>query len=70
MPPDYLPHQQRVLDEQRELQKKLEALTRFIDTRDGVFDSLSAVDRGHLHQQAFIMAAYVGILATRIAAFA
>lgn len=66
------PHQQRVVDEKVELDKKIEALNLFIDSRDkpgSIFANLPQAERDRLYVQVNVMATYSDILAQRIAAF-
>lgn len=60
-------HQQRVVAEKVQLDKKLEDLRKFLKTP--FFASLSAVERELLEQQADMMGAYSGVLLDRIAIF-
>jgi hypothetical protein len=62
------PHQQRVVDEHRELRIKLAALAGFIDSST-VFPTLDALEQTRLRQQELVMDAYADILAERIGAF-
>jgi hypothetical protein len=62
------PHQQRVVDEKKELDDKLDKLKAFIETSP-IFKSLSADERGRLGKQFDVMAEYSSILSQRIAAF-
>jgi hypothetical protein len=62
------PHQQRVVDEKKELDDKLDKLKAFIETSP-VFKSLHADERGRLGRQFDVMAEYSSILSQRIAAF-
>lgn len=61
------PHQQRVVDEQADLNEKLIKLEAFTDTP--LFASLPEAERGRLMAQHGAMFAYFTILAERIAAF-
>jgi hypothetical protein len=61
------PHQQRVVDEKRDLDEKLEKLVAF--TRSPTFADLDSGERNRLDQQAATMAMYSDILGDRIAAF-
>jgi hypothetical protein len=61
------PHQQRVVDELVDLQKKTKALDAFIG--GDVYCSLSVEERGRLRVQFHFMAGYADVLAQRIAAF-
>ena len=68
MPDQYLPHQQRVVDEKKELGTKLTALKSFIDASP-VFKALPDDERGRLIHQYQVMTQYSSILAERITAF-
>lgn len=61
------PYQQRVVTERDELQTKLDALSRFIDS--DFFDTLPNAEQGRLQRQKLIMIDYVAVLNERIAAF-
>lgn len=61
------PHQQRVVDEKRELDERLEKLNAFF--RTPTFHGLDGVEQGRLGRQAGIMMQYSAVLAERIAAF-
>ncbi len=61
------PHQQRVVDEKRDLDEKLVKLDAFLLTR--TFAGLDEAEKGRLWQQAGVMRWYSEILAARIAAF-
>lgn len=62
------PHQQRVVDEKKDLDDKLDKLKAFIETNP-VFKTLHEDERGRLNRQFDVMAEYSGILGQRIAAF-
>jgi hypothetical protein len=62
------PHQQRVVDEKKELDEKLDKLKAFIDTNP-VFKTLPEDERSRLNRQFDAMAEYSNILAQRIMAF-
>ena len=62
------PHQQRVVDEKKELDEKLDKLKAFIET-NSIFTSLPTDERGRLEKQFDVMAEYSSILSQRIAAF-
>jgi hypothetical protein len=64
----YLPHQQRVVDEKAELDLKREKLREFIDTSP-VHAALEMVDKKDLMIQSFIMAQYSDVLFRRICRF-
>lgn len=61
------PHQQRVVTERDELQTKLTALSKFIDS--DIFDTLPSAEQGRLQRQKLIMIDYVAVLNERIAAW-
>lgn len=63
------PHQQRVVDEKKELDDKLDKLKAFID-ENPIFKGLHADERVRLCRQFDVMAEYSSILSQRIAAFA
>lgn len=62
------PHQQRVVDEKAELDKKLTALDLFIET-NAIFKKLDPAEQSRLKRQSNAMAEYSMILEERIAAF-
>lgn len=62
------PHQQRVVDEKDELDKKTQALSNFIGL-NGVFNTLPADEQERLRVQNDLMWQYSEILGARIAAF-
>ena len=61
------PHQQRVVDEKRDLDEKLAKLTAFLRTE--IFLGLEARERERLTAQRGAMALYSSILGERIAAW-
>jgi hypothetical protein len=61
-------HQQRVVDEKIELDKKQQALEVFIDS-SAVFKSLDAKEQERLVRQCDVMKEYSDILRERIKAF-
>lgn len=63
-----LPHQQRVVDEERELDERLRKLHDFIGTP--TFNGLPVAEQDRLGNQYVAMSSYARILAERIAAFA
>lgn len=63
------PHQQRVVDEKRDLDEKIVKLMALISVRSGLFDSLPEAERGRLREQSTHMLAYSDVLARRIEAF-
>lgn len=63
----YLPHQQRVVDEQKELDDKRSKLTVFIGSP--VFATLNDNERRLLTEQCNVMTSYHCILTSRILAF-
>jgi hypothetical protein len=62
------PHQQRVVDEKTELDKKANALSAFIGLNP-IFDTLSPDEQDRLKEQNNVMRQYSEILGARIAAF-
>lgn len=64
----YLPHQQRVIEEKRELDAKATALSNFIGLNK-TFETLDATEKERLREQCEIMWKYSEILGARIAAF-
>lgn len=64
----YLPHQQRVIEEKRELDAKATALSNFIGLNK-TFGTLDATEQERLREQCEIMWQYSEILGARIAAF-
>ncbi len=62
------PHQQRVVDEQTELQAKSAKLAEFIKS-SSIFSGLNGTQQGLLKAQYGAMQAYGEILALRIASF-
>lgn len=61
------PHEQRVVDEQSELEGKLHKLNEF--TKTSTFDLLASEDRTLLRMQLEVMRTYSSILGLRIARF-
>jgi len=61
------PHQQRVIDEKRDLDERLEKLTAFYSTP--IFHGLAESEQSRLLRQGVAMRTYSEILAERIAAF-
>jgi hypothetical protein len=62
------PHQQRVVDEKAELDKKAHALSQFIGTST-IFETIDAEEQERLKEQNDIMWQYSELLGKRIAAF-
>ena len=62
------PHQQRVIDEKSELDKKARALSDFIGNSP-IFDTLDAAEQERLREQNDVMWRYSEILGARIEAF-
>lgn len=62
------PHQQRVVDEKEELDKKATALSAFIGTNQ-IFETLDPAEQERLKEQNDVMWQYSEILGARIAAF-
>ena len=65
----FAPHQQRVVDEKRELDEKLQKLTAFISSEKFVTIVQDEAERGRLVCQEETMKDYSAILAERIEAF-
>ena len=63
------PHQQRVVDEKRDLDEKLQKLTAFISSESFATIVQDADERGRLVRQDEIMKDYSAVLGERIAAF-
>ena len=61
------PHQQRVVDEKKELDVKLEKLSAFI--QGPIFQTLKSDEQERLTRQIKLMDQYSGVLAERIEAF-
>lgn len=64
----YLPHQQRVIEEKRELDAKATALSNFIDL-NSTFSTIDKIQQDLLREQCEVMWQYSEILGKRIAAF-
>lgn len=64
-----LPHQQRVVDEKTELDKKATALSEFIGNSH-IFPTLDPAEQERLKEQNDVMWQYSEILGARIASFA
>lgn len=64
---DLQPHQQRVVDEHKELSDKLSKLLSFF--QGSIFPTLSDAERSRLRNQARFMDGYAAVLEERIAAF-
>ena len=62
------PHQQRVVDEKKELDVKAVALSNFIGLSP-IFETLDSVEQARLREQNEVMRQYSEILGARIAAF-
>lgn len=63
------PHQQRVIEEQTELDEKIMKLGAFIMAPAGEFEKLHIAERIRLMRQLSIMQLYSQVLEERIAAF-
>ena len=61
-------HQQRVIDEKADLDKKADALSEFIGFSP-IFDTLDAAEQERLKEQNDVMWQYSEILGARISAF-
>jgi len=64
---EYLPHQQRVVEEKDQLKEKVEKLKGFFET--DIFKGLPKQERNILKMQYHHMKLYLGILGTRIEGF-
>ena len=62
------PHQQRVVDEKTELDKKANALSQFISVNP-IFEDIDPDEQDRLREQCEVMWQYSEILGKRIAAF-
>ena len=62
------PHQQRVIDEKTELDKKATALSEFIGHSDA-FETIDPAEQERMKEQNDVMWQYSEILGARIAAF-
>ena len=67
MSKELAPHQQRVLDEKRELDERIKKLSGFFSTP--TFHDLQGPERSRLSRQRRAMTPYSNILGERIAAF-
>lgn len=65
---ELLPHQQRVMEEYRELGDRWNKLKDFINTNP-MFEKLAADEQGRLKHQAYLMGAYLTVLQQRFEAF-
>jgi hypothetical protein len=65
--PALKPHQQRVVEEQRDLAERLRSLDAFLGTP--AFAGLDAFEQDRLRRQAVLMGGYNSVLLERIAAF-
>jgi hypothetical protein len=63
----FAPHQQRVIEEHKELTTKLNSLQGFFQTP--IFAALPEAERSRLRNQARFMAGYEAVLQERIEAF-
>jgi len=61
-------YQERVVEEKKELDEKLDRLTKFIFTGD-VYGTLPEDEQGRLNRQHAFMTGYSTVLGERIAAF-
>ena len=66
--PPMQPHQERVIEEKKQLDEKREKLTAFIG--GSVYRTLEATEQSRLNRQLEAMSLYSNILGERIAAFA
>lgn len=62
------PHQQRVVDEKKDLDQRLDKLSQFIDSNQ-IFPTLDEYEQDRLQRQVRAMSDYSEILKERIAAF-
>lgn len=62
------PHQQRVVDEKRELDERLSSLQKFVDASP-IFEGLPEDKQDRLVRQRVAMTQYSEVLGERIAAF-
>lgn len=69
MSTQYSPHQQRVVDEKKELDEKISKLTAFVQPSNETFRSLPNKEAGRLVYQLSIMYEYSQVLGDRIGAF-
>lgn len=67
-PPKYSPHQFRVIAEKEELDKKAQALSKFIG-ESPIFETLDSEEQERMKEQNDIMWKYSEILGKRIASF-
>ncbi len=65
---EYAPHQQRVVDEAKELMTKIEALTAFT-LNNPTFETLAPTEQSRLRRQLIVMIDYHDILEERIINF-
>ncbi len=63
---EFQPHELRLIEEIKELKIKHDALSKFVSSNGGVFDTLSENERSLLIQQESVMNEYILILAARI----
>ena len=61
------PHEQRVVEEKKELDIKLDKLTEFM--KGDIYSTVSAYERSRLYRQYSIMREYSAVLAERIVHF-
>ena len=64
-----LPHQERVINEKKELDEKLEKLGIFCSENNPIFNGLDPIDRCLLEDQCTVMKQYSNILDSRIKRF-
>jgi len=65
---NYLPHQQRVVDEKKELELRIADLEHFVNYND-IFNSLSEMNQRLLLMQLKTMKTYCDIIGARISLF-
>jgi len=61
------PYQQRVVEEKKELDAKIERIAAFLDSEE--FNNVEADEQHLIVQQEFVMVIYSNVLSQRIAAF-
>lgn len=69
MTQNFAPHEQRVLEEQQQLQEKIDKLRAFINSYKGKFSELPSEDKKNLVDQEYHMSEYHRVLLRRIQRF-
>ena len=64
---DFLPHQERVIDEMQNLEEKISALARFFNTK--TYENLPDDEAFRLRIQSTFMEGYLRVLIQRVRAF-